>query len=590
VELAAGQPTDLLRSASGNVLLPLLGSEDTKGAPRIYIVPCVDRDGGMRWMQDSSGEPSSHVALADGIITNLAGRPWPVSLIVNLSEDLRCTLTVDRRRVDPTEAEIEPVLRCVRENAGAAVAAWSKPDFIGLHQTMCELHPDVAAAADAALRTYAGPRVFTRLPILDLEWPISVAGVSDLDPEIGCELLLASKTDVRYDVYSLQRRFNISLINYLPRLDLRSDSGSSVHPLIAQGFACRVRELESAGFSLPNCLRHAALFETPEEPQEFPARCRPVLLAVEGCGHIGLREWLRWIEADFTAVIDAARAIAVWSPQVLLFDPDRLDDLGPLQRNLCRLSFGDRLTWIELCYFAQSEGLSIASVLELAQELSGYGVWVPNLGESPQDLALTETELDLLARYFRDIRHAAQNDTFPEYLSGYHNIDHDIIGTLARRFRIWASDFKRLSGLNLLQEVFLTYDFRGDAPASIRHITASHIYKAARHHRFGTLAEAFKVAVSLADTEVDLGKITGLNEDLIGRFDAIPMTPEAAKIVHRLFHALDNGRPASVWDLALAATTDGIEPQTLHPVLDLLDCCGGDVARCREFLTFYQTV
>jgi len=590
VELAAGQPADLLRSASGDVLLPLHGSEDTKAAPRVYIAPCVNREHGIRPARDGSDGSTSRVALSDGIITNLAGRPWPVSLIVNLSEDLRSTLTVDRRRVDPTESEIEPVLRWVRENGGAALAAWSKPDFMGLHQTMRELHPDVAAAADAALRAKAGPRVSTALPILDLEWPVSVAGVSDLDPEIGCELLLASRLDVRTSAYSLQRTYKLPLIEYLPQLDFRKDSGSSVHQVVAQGVIYRVGELASAGLSLPHCLRQAASFETPEEKQEFPTRCGPALRALEGCGRIALREWLRWIEADLVPVFDAARAIAILSPQVLLFDLDRLEELGPLQRNLCRLSFGDCLTWIELSYFAQAEGLQIESVLALAQELSGHGVQIPDLERSPRDVALTEAEFDCLKRYFRDASHREQNDRYPGYLMGYgysHSQDPETMANLARRFDLWTGDFQRLPNLTLLQEIFLTYDFSGTTQPSIRYITASHLYKAACHSRFGTLAQAFKVALSLADTGVDLGKITSLDDGLIHRFDAIPMTPEAALIVRRLFDAIDYGRPASVWDLALAATTDGIEPQTLSPVLDVLERCGGDVARCREFVAIH---
>jgi hypothetical protein len=36
----------------------------------------------------------------------------------------------------------------------------------------------------------------------------------------------------------------------------------------------------------------------------------------------------------------------------------------------------------------------------------------------------------------------------------------------------------------------------------------------------------------------------------------------------------------------LAADTAKIEPRALRPVLDLLEGCGGDVARCHEFLDF----
>jgi hypothetical protein len=403
IDLAAGEPTDLLRNVGKGVLLPLHGSEDTKGAPRIYLAPCAARN--------LFGSPGSRVALADGIITNLADNPWPLSIIVNLSEDLRSSLTVDRRRVDPAEAQIETVLRLVREHGGAALATWSNPDFMALHQTLRELHPDVAVAADAALRVKTAPRLFSALPLSDLQWPISVAGLSDLDADVCAELLLAFRSEARQnepeDTRSIRRE--------LEALCIRGDPKRSVHPDVTKAISVRAAELVDAGLRLPNWLRQAASFESAESVQAFPARSGPALRAINECGHIPLREWVRWTEDDLMANFDAARAIAASWPEVLMFDLDRLKELEPSHRSLCRLSFGDRLTWIELVYFSQSQGLPIETVVTLAEGLSSFGVEVPDSEELSQVLPLTEIELGALKDYVERTKDLPYN-TYPGYI------------------------------------------------------------------------------------------------------------------------------------------------------------------------------
>jgi hypothetical protein len=77
----------------------------------------------------SPGWQDRRGALVDGILTNLRGAPWPLSIFVNLTEDLRSTLTVDRRQVSPQAAEIKPVIQSIRQSGGAALAAWRNPDF-----------------------------------------------------------------------------------------------------------------------------------------------------------------------------------------------------------------------------------------------------------------------------------------------------------------------------------------------------------------------------------------------------------------------------------------------------------------------------
>jgi hypothetical protein len=149
----------------------------------------------------------------------------------------------------------------------------------------------------------------------------------------------------------------------------------------------------------------------------------------------------------------------------------------------------------------------------------------------------------------------------------------------------------RPAGLNRPQEVLLSRDL-DNRPPFLKQMTTQHLFKASRDRQFGTVAEAVRVARSIGDTGVDLGRALSFDDELIAQFDKMfgresaALTDSSARIVSRLFHALDHCRPASIWDLALAADAAKIEPRALRPVLDLLEGCGGDVARCREFLAF----
>ena len=135
------------------------------------------------------------------------------------------------------------------------------------------------------------------------------------------------------------------------------------------------------------------------------------------------------------------------------------------------------------------------------------------------------------------------------------------------------------------QEIFLSDDIDGDSPF-LNRMTLYDAFERARDTHFASLHEVIKLSRSLEDTQVDFGRILTLDDHLVAQFDAMLITDAAALIVTRLFHGFDRCRSASVWDLALAATVGEIRPQALLPVLDLLEHCGGDVSRCREFLAF----
>ena len=578
VEIAPGQPTDFLRTSVGDVLLPVPGSEDTRGAPRVYIAPSSR---GIRL----GNERTRNFALVDGILTRLADERWPQSIIANLTEDLLTTMTVDRRRVDPAEPTTKRVLGWIRENGGVALAAWEAPEFAALHRTLRELHPNVAATVDARLRASDRPAVTAALPVLDVRWPLSVVGISDLDPVIAQAVLLASNVD-------LTRPYMISDAQIAARLSDLSDlvpnqsDGKSENPVVIQAKFSRASELVKAGLRLPDWLRHAVLFETRNGLQAFPARCGPVMAALEAYDRVGLGDVLRWIEADLAPVLDAMRVITDTWPSLLGFDLERLDKLGPLHRRLCRLSLNDRLSWAHLAYFSQSEALLLSEVQTLAEELAGYGVLIPNLNSPPQDTKLNISEMDAFTEYFSS-RKTSQN--FSQYYAPDQNERARFINSVINRLEVLevpSGDHMNCpEDLNRVQGILLSRDF-DDRKPFLRRITVSHLFEAYTDHQFVTFSDAVKVARSLADRGVDVADILSLDDSIITQFESIPITDTTEPVVQRFFHALDHCRPASVWDLALMADAAKIEPPALRPILDILEHCGGDVARCRQFLDF----
>jgi hypothetical protein len=284
---------------------------------------------------------------------------------------------------------------------------------------------------------------------------------------------------------------------------------------------------------------------------------------------------------------------------MLGFDIDRLDQLGPLHRKLCRLSSYNRLGWVALAYFSKSEGLPLEEVRTLAEDLFSYGVLIPDFDSPPKDINLTELEINILSNYFTNTNKKS-------------HIQREYVHPLYRNLLKRMGDFLQLeekeededddeyyyytdrevfrpAGLNRPQEILLSRDL-DSRPPFLKQMTTQHLFKASRDRLFGTAAEAVRVARSIGDIGVDLGGALSFDDELIAKFDEMLMTDtsaltdSSARIVSRLFHALDHCRPASVWDLALAADAAKIEPRSLRPVLDLLESGGGDVARCYEFL------
>ena len=559
IELAAGQPTASLNSLSGGVLLPVIGSESTTGSSRLYVVPGIERDTGRAFADGDANLRQHRVALVDGIITGLDAEPWPESLVVNLTEDLAASLTVDRRLVNPVKDAINRVLGWVRANGGKALAAWTNPDFVALYETLDELHPDVAVATDVAVRASTGPIVSTSIPILGVNWPLSLAGASDLDPSIVSDLMLAAGEDI-FESRSMSQ-VSFSWFWKLRQLNIRANkfhgrNDSSLHPVVTGALLSRTVELAKAGLTLPGCLHSVTSFADGSLLHRWPATSKPVLKAVEAYGQVGLREVLRWTDAESSSLLDATQAIAALSTGLLSFDITRLERIGPLHRKLCRLSSGNQLTWIELAYFANSQAIPIVQALMLAQELSSYGISIPASSTLPPEIGLSELELSFLSNHFD------KTDNLPQlvplslellfsYMVGVPQPVSTILDGLRRRLGTFPEKEEfHIPNLSREQKQLLDSENRRLLP----NITLSYLVRSAYKRQLGTLSEMVAIARSLANTDVKLGYIRDLDDNLVAAFDAIPMALSGMPALLRLFDALERGRPVSVWDLALTAT------------------------------------
>ena len=264
---------------------------------------------------------------------------------------------------------------------------------------------------------------------------------------------------------------------------------------------------------------------------------------------------------------------------MLTFDPERIDDQS--QRELCMLSSGNQLTWLDLAFFVEQSAASLGEVIEVAKTLLEVNIILPDFAARPPRIDLTEDEIQNL----RSVHNLSRNEVRPHLLLFFGG---HFWGPLTNRFGIKSPfDEEPPKDLSRRQEIFISENIDIDGPF-LRRITPFELLRKAHDPHFGSLAEAFKVARSLADTDLDLSDILNLDEDLLARIDDITLTDEAAMAIRRLFDAIERKHPASVWDLALAASIAEIRPDRFQPVLDLAEHCGGNVARCREFLAFCE--
>jgi len=587
VDLEAGKPTKAFRAILNDVMLPVVGSESTTGAPSIYIAPQAERVSTHPHLRTASRRRRNmgeKAALVDGIATdvkNSESARWPSSLVVNLTEKLRASLTVDRRQVDANDNIMEPVWDCIRQNAGAALAAWEAPDFVDLHRTLRDLGPQVVVGADAALRTGA-PVAAATLRGTEVLWPLSEAGVSTLDPDIACDVALASHVDAR-----LASRWTLpnddDSLRWSIVLSVRGGSELAVHPVVDQAIVSRAVLLVKAGLDLPIWLRRAVSFEVERLCFSAPIASGPVLAAINEVGQVWLRDAIQWVDDSHAPVLMAARELAMWRPGLLAFDERLLDTLGPLHRELARLSAGNLLSWVDLAFFSQSKSLLLKDVLELARDLSKAGIKIPE--SDVGHLVLTEDQMRILSVYYHRaenhvLRQPAGLNAIQEIIENYASFDFDF-GMLQELTPWLANDVYTpcIPGLSLEQRLLLSRNLDAGAPF-MSHLTLAHIFDAANRPEFRSIKEVGTIARSLCDTGIDLGIVRHLDEGIISWVSDQPSS--ARPLFARLADSVDRYQAVHIWDVALAAT---VATESLLPMLEFIDRCGVDVARCRAFLS-----
>ncbi len=360
----------------------------------------------------------------------------------------------------------------------------------------------------------------------------------------------------------------------------------------------RASELSETGLDFPGWLGHAVAFEQSGRRLSFPRACGPLVAELENFGIIGVREVLRWTDLDHGPILDAMKELIGQFPGLISFDPENLSNLGPLHRRLCSLSSGNRLSWVEMAYFSQTEGLSLEQANSIANELSNFGISISDLVELPENIRLSEPELQLLSAFFR--REAASVHPKQRLLTrlrrfaetGYSpfsiGVALDIVSSVKRLLTKGDNaNGERSLALERLQGTLLSEDFGNKAPY-LPCVSPLQMFKASRNREFGSFVRVAEVARSLDPALLLDSLASSLDDSLFAQIDKITLTDGANDIVGRLFDAVDCGRPASVWDLALAATLAKLNPYALQPFLFFLASCDGDVRACQEFIIHCQ--
>jgi hypothetical protein len=592
-EMPAGLTTTSFDKSRGGVLLPIAGSESSHGVPRAYIAPQRPVEASRLPGEETGREES--VVLVDGIVTTLAGQPWPTSLIINLTEELSATLTVDRRSADPTAAALKVVLQWVQTGGGDAFAAWEHPEFLGLYKALSELHPDVTVGTDRALRQAVEQLRGVAPPFADSRWQLSKCGLSDLDPTIAAELVAnvdGNAEDFNHERYELGR-LHVQAEGRWGIMPTRR----AFHPITAQAMLARAGELFQAGAVLPGKLREAVAFSKERRPlRSWPRTSRLVLNTIEISGHVALRELVRWTEAQWGSALAAAELVHELDPNLFTCRIEAPGELGTQHRRLIRLSSANEVTWLDLAYFAQSEAVTLDSALAVARDLSVHGVTVPDESQRPHDTSLSSAEFDFLSSHFNKSKDLPKHEPFSssslhDYMSGVPAVVIDSLNKLLRRFGSFRSH--RIGeapppNLNRDQRLVLSHSFDGLAPF-LTAISLKRLFECAFVRQFGTLENMVTIARSLPDNSVNLDQIMNLDAEVIRYVDSLSWSPDGGRVLLRLADALERQISLNIWDLALTATVAKLELHQLRPVVRFLESRGADVTECYEFLAYCAT-
>ena len=403
---------------------------------------------------------------------------------------------------------------------------------IGVLRTL--LGPRMVTDLDACLRS-AGPETAAAATLRMVDerssspvpdWPYSGAGVCDLDPLIA------------EDVATATGEFTVSPIRASPSRSSGSIRGQPLHPVVDQAILCRANTLVEAGLVLPLWLQRAARFGAQSTSDAVPAACLEVLAAINDSGQVWLRDVLdwedreEWTPRDKDCVLEAMRAIAHWQFGLLAFNDEQTDALTPGHRRLARLSAGNRLTFVDIAFFARSERVAVVDVWALASKLKSYGVIVPDADGLPAGLELTKTQEDVLAAYYAHTPVLRQPRSLEDILRNHWSwgqiaglSEADARSALAP-LQPWLTlpteglppppdDRPPRRPLRELEPLLLSRDLNGKAPY-LTSLSPSHLIAVAEKSGFDRLPEFVATARSVADAGINIEALSNFNDAMLG--------------------------------------------------------------------------
>jgi hypothetical protein len=373
-ELDAGQPTPHFEDEMGPVI-PMTGSEDSSGVPRAFwCLKMHDSRYSSRWLKSA--------LLVDGIFVEVSsqydiGERIPLGTAINLTEELRADLSVDRLRILSTAPAGAFVQNCIDSGGWRSLKDWSSPNLKAL-LAMFDIHPlAIVQLSDALVET-------------DIQWPVilatddnskleipSAAGICDLDAFLFRNQMTGPERWRPFDT-------------------------SGVSPTMGRWLSLRLAELLYAGMNLPIVGRRLAMFTR----QENTSRCYPFLVhsfgssrnyngipspptatsldkltvfsllllgtkkrfSVDNVKNVGCRLKVMGISVPNLGTWTGDSAMTLSKQQFTLLTRD-LDDSWPAI---------DELTPIHVTLAAIKLELSVDEVANIAQPLTVFGLSVPD--------------------------------------------------------------------------------------------------------------------------------------------------------------------------------------------------------------------
>jgi hypothetical protein len=122
---------------------------------------------------------------------------------------------------------------------------------------------------------------------------------------------------------------------------------------------------------------------------------------------------------------------------------------------------------VEIAYFFQTEGLSLEHTISVAQDVSAFGISIADLVDRPEDMRLSESELQYLSRFFQQEAVSANSwQTLRLRLRQQRELGHpDVRLSVERLLPRGGNPIQgRPLGLDSLQGTLLSQDFDDAAP------------------------------------------------------------------------------------------------------------------------------